>query len=155
MATSRLFDPQALLNDNAKANATRRVPNPMGETVAQIMELSIDEGVSGPKSKNPGTPWARLNCKLEVTDPSYLATCPGNPSKVTMFLGVMLDMDGKVIASGDNKNIRLGKLREATGTNGKPLNSMMGSMIRISVGHKPHHEDPEQVVDEVTGYTSV
>ena len=72
-----------------------------------------------------------------------------------MFLGIMLDMDGKVLASGDNKNIRLGKLREATGTNGKPLNSMLGSMIRIMVGHKPHHEDPEQVIDEVTGYTSL
>lgn len=152
---SRLFDPAALLNENIAANETKRYPLSMGETVAQIMELKFDEGVSGPKSKNPGTPWARLNAKLEITDPEYLATVPGQPDKAVTFLGIMLDMQNGTIATGPNKNIRLGKLRDAAGVNGKPLNMLMGQYIRIAIGHKPHHEDPEQIVDEITSYTKV
>ena len=152
---SKLFDADALMNENLEANATKRDPLPVGETVAQIMELKMDEGVSGPKSKNPGTPWARINCKLEITDPEYLSQIPGSPDKATTFLGIMLDMSDGRLATGPNKNIRLGKLRDAAGVNGKPLNMLIGQFIRIAIGHKPHHEDPEQVVDEVVSYTKV
>jgi hypothetical protein len=151
---SRLFDPVSLLNENIAANATKREPLPIGETVAQIMELSTSEGVSGPNSKNPGTPWARLDLKLEITDPEYLAQIPGTPTKATTFLGVMLDMQNGSIATGPNKNIRLGRLREAAGANGKPLSAMQGAFLRIAIGHKPHPTDPEGgVVDEIVSYT--
>jgi hypothetical protein len=150
-----LFNPDDLLNETIAANETKRTPLPVGETIAQIMEIKIDEGVSGPKSKNPGTPWYRLNAKLEITDPVYLAEIPGKPDKAVTFLGVMLDMQDGRPAVGPNKNIRLGKLRDATGTNGKPLGQMIGNYIRIAIGHKPHHEDPESVVDEVVSYTKV
>ena len=151
---SRLFDPVSLLNENVAANATRREPLPIGETVAQIMELKTSDGVSGPNSKNPGTPWARLNLKLEITDPEYLAMIPGSPEKATTFLGVMLDMQNGSIATGPNKNIRLGRLRDATGTNGKPLSMMQGAFLRIAIGHKPHPTNPDEgVVDEIVSYT--
>lgn len=153
---SKLFDADALMNENIAANATKRDPLPIGETTAQIMECKISDGVSGPNSKNPGTPWARLDCKLEITDPEYLAQIPGNPSKATTFLGVMLDLQNGSIAVGPNKNIRVGRLREAAGCNGKPLSAIPGNFIRIAIGHKPHPTDPEGgVLAEVVSYTKV
>lgn len=153
---SKLFDANALMNENIAANATKREPLPVGETVAQIMETKISEGVSGPNSKDPGTPWARLDCKLEITDPEYLAQIPGSPDKAITFLGVVLDLQNGSVAVGPNKNIRLGRLREAAGCNGKPLSALMGNFLRISIIHKPHPTDPEGgVMDEIASYTKV
>ena len=144
------------MNENLAANATKRDPLPVGETTAQIMEIKFSDGVSGPNSKTPGTPWVRLDAKLEITDPEYLQGVAGQPEKAVTFLGIMLDMQGGVPASGPNKNIRLGRLRDATGTNGKPLNNMVGQFIRIAIGHKPHPTDPDGgVLDEIVSYTKV
>lgn len=151
-----LFNPADLLNENIAANATKRDPLPIGETTAQIMSAEIKTGEAGPHAKNPGAPWARLDLKLEITDPVYLEGVSGQPDKVVTFLGVMLDMNNGAIATGSNKNIRLGKLRAATGTNGKPLSQMIGQYIRITIGHRPDPKDQDGgVLDEVTGYTQV
>ena len=155
MATNRLFDPISLMNENIAANATRRDPLPAGEVVAQIIEISFSDGVSGPHTKAPGKPWNRLDAKLEITDPEYLSQVPGNPEKAVTTLGIMLDMDGAAIKVGPNVNVRLGRLREATETNGKPLSMMVGRWIRIAIGHKPNPKDPESVLDEVVAYTKV
>lgn len=150
-----IFNPADLLNQNVEANATKRDPLPIGETTAQILEMAFDEGVSGPQTKNPGKPWYRLNCKLEITDPEYLNMIPGTPEKVTTYLGIMLDIENGQIATGPNKNIRLGKLRDAAGVNGKPLNMLAGNYIRIAIGHKPDSRDPETIRDEIVSYTKV
>ena len=157
---SRLFDPVSLMSENVEANATRRDPLPIGETIAQIMEIDFSDGVS----KDSGKPWNRLNAKLEITDPDYIALIPGEPEKAFSSLGVMIDMtpDGR-IATGPNKNVRLGRLREATGTNGKPLSMMVGQYIRIAIIHKPHYKDDGNpdgefygvVQDEIASYTKV
>ena len=155
MAT-RLFDPvqaQDLLNATLEANATRRDPLPAGEAVAQITDVGFSSGEAGPNSKNPGAPWTRLDLKLEITDPEYLAQCPGEPDKVFTNLGVMLDMNNGQIATGPNKNVRLGRLREAADCNGKPLAALVGNYIRIMVAHKPHPSEPDVILDDITGYT--
>lgn len=155
MAT-RLFDPvqaQDLLNASLEANATRRDPLPAGETVAQIMEVGFSSGESGPNSKRPGTPWTRLDLKLEITDPEYLAEYSTDADKVVTNLGIMLDMNNGQIAVGPNKNVRLGRLREAAGCNGRPLSDLAGNYIRIMVAHKPHPSDPDTILDDITGYT--
>lgn len=151
---SRLFDPaeqQSLLDAQLDENDTRRVPLPQGEVVAQIMGIKF----SGGESKKTGNPWNRMDLQLEITDPEYLAQYPGGAEKLTTNLGIMLDMSNGQIATGPNKNIRLGRLRAAAGANGKPLSALVGSFIRITIGHKPHPDDSEIVLDEVTGYTQV
>lgn len=161
MAT-RLFDPVSLMSANVEANATRRDPLPIGETVSQITEITFSDGVSNKPGKPPAS-WARMDVKLEISDPDYTSQIPGSPEKVVTQLGIMMDMNGGQIATGPNKNIRLGRLREATGTNGKPLSMMVGQMLRISIGHKPHYKDdgnPEGefygvVNDEIVSYTKV
>ena len=150
---SKLFDAESLMNENLEANATKRDPLPVGETVAQIMEARWDEGVSGPHTKNPGKPWNRMTVKLEITDPEYLSQIIGTPDKATTYLGVMVDMEGGRLATGPNKNIQLGKLRDAADVNGKPLNMLIGQFIRIAVGHKPHYKNPEEIQDEVVSFT--
>lgn len=157
MATqNRMFSPQDaanLLDEQLAANATRRDPLPAGEVLAQIMEIKINSGMSKPKEGRESAPWSRLDVKLEITDPSYLANYAGGTSpKAITTLGIMLDMQDGRIASGPNKNLRLGRLREAAGVNGKPLNDLFGQMLRIMVSHKPHPEDSSIVLDEITGY---
>lgn len=154
--TERLFDPVALMGANTAANATKRTPLPVGETIAQITKMEIAEGKAGPKAKNPGAPWARLDCTLEITDPAYLAQVgDGTREKAIAFLGIMLDMKDGQIATGEDRNVRLGKLREACGVNGQPLNALMGQYLRIQIGHKPNPNDPTDVLAEVTAYTAM
>lgn len=151
---SKLFDPveaQNLMDMALEENATRRDPLPQGETTAQIMELKFSGGVS----QKTGNPWNRMDCTLEISDPEYLSQIPGSPEKATTTLGIMLDMNNGQIATGPNKNIRLGRLRAAAGVNGKPLSALQGQFIRITIGHKPHPTEEGVVLDEVTGYTKV
>lgn len=144
---SRLFDPIAFLNDDLEENATSRLPNPEGEVIGQITKLNKVGG----KSKD-GNEWHKLNASVEITDPEYLAQVTGSPEKVVMTLGIMLEMNGNQIATGPNKNVRLGKLREACGVNGKPLAALMGQMVKVTIKQKPHHEDPEITTDEIVAF---
>lgn len=151
---SKLFDPveaQNLMEMALEENATRRDPLPQGETTAQIMELKFSGGIS----QKTGNPWNRMDCTLEISDPEYLSQIPGSPEKATTTLGIMLDMNNGQIATGPNKNIRLGRLRAAAGVNGKPLSALQGQFVRITIGHKPHPTEEGVVLDEVTGYTQV
>lgn len=151
---SKLFDPveaQNLMEMALEENATRRDPLPQGETTAQIMELKFSGGIS----QKTGNPWNRMDCTLEISDPEYLSQILGSPEKATTTLGIMLDMNNGQIATGPNKNIRLGRLRAAAGVNGKPLSALQGQFVRITIGHKPHPTEEGVVLDEVTGYTQV
>lgn len=149
---SRLFDPveaQNLMDATLEANATRRDPLPQGEVVAQITEIKFSGGIS----QKTGSAWNRMDCTLEITDPEYLSQIPDSPASAKTTLGIMLDMNNGQIATGPNKNIRLGRLREAAGVNGKPLSALQGSFIRVNIGHKPHPTEPDVVLDEITAYT--
>lgn len=153
---SRLFDPVSLMNDNVEANATRRDPLPIGETTAQITEMKFKDGEYLDKETRQKKTWTRLDFTLEITDPEYLAQIgDGLQPKAITFYGVMLDMSGGAIATGPNKNIKLGRMREATGTNGQPLNMMNGKHVRIMIGNKPHPTEPDTILDEVVGVTKV
>lgn len=153
----RLFDPSALMTQNLAANATKRTPLPVGETTAQIVEMEIANGTVAAGKKNAGAPWARLDCKLEITDPEYLKLFPGDAQrdKAFAFLGIMLDLQDGQIATGPDRNVRLGKLREACGVQGQPLNALNGQWLRIQIGHKPNPNEPGDVLAEVVGYTAM
>lgn len=154
--SQRLFDPVALMNQNTEANATKRTPLPTGETTAQIVKMDIAEGTSGPKSKHPGTPWARLDLQMEITDPEYLKQVgDGTRDKAIIFHGIMLDMKDGAIATGADRNVVLGRLREAAGVNGQPLNALMGQWVRLQIGHKPHFENPQDIQHEITAITAL
>lgn len=157
----KLFDPQAaqnLLNSALDANDTKAAPLPVGETIAQICEApEIKTGVSGSGSKNPGTPWARLNVKLKITDKEYLSQSDAFADRDEAYIthGIMLEMADGRIAAGPGKNVRLGKFREAAGVNGKPLADLQGQYVRVMIAQKPHHAEPDVTVAEVAAVSKV
>lgn len=143
-----LFSPEALLNAKFEsANATRRDPLPPADAViAQITKLDFANGES------ERGPWYKLNVTLSISDAEYLAQAQRDAASITY--GIMLDMtETGTFAMGPNKNVQLGKLREATGTNqpGKGLNDMIGQYVRAKIGHRPDKTDPSIVYDEVKG----
>lgn len=155
MSRESLFDPIAFMNEQAPANATRRDPRPIGEALGQVMEIGFAKGTVKKQGPNYGKPWYRMDFKIEVTDPEYLALRE-NPTgdKETFTYGIMYEADDtgrpKV---GPNTNVQLGRFRDACGANGKPYAACIGAPVRIMVGQKPHPNDPEITLDEVTGVT--
>lgn len=142
-----MFDANSFINTPVGgANATRRDPLPPGETIGMITKVDIVDG-----EKN-GRKWYKLNATIDLTDPSYLAQA--NRDKASITYGIMLDMtDAGTIAMGPNTNVRLGKLREATGTNevGRSLGDMVGRPVRVQIAHRADDNDPAVVYDDVKG----
>ena len=157
---SRLFDTPAdadLLNQELEENATRRDPYPAGEAQGQITAIKFSDGVSGPNSKRPGQAWKRLDATIEITDPNYLDTIEMDPKpeKVVMTLGVMLDLRDGQIATGPNVNVRLGRLREACGVNGRPLGALVGQFANFAIIQKPHPTEEGVILNEISGYSKI
>lgn len=151
---SRLFDPVTLLNEDLEENATKRDPLPIGEVLAQVTKLKMSSGKIKDGERR-GEDWNRLDISLEITDREYLQDySDGTADKATTILGIMVELtpEGK-IATGANKNVRLGRFREACGANGKPLSALQGQFVRLSIGRKPNPNDPSEELDEITGYT--
>ncbi len=150
MANERLFDPAEVFSAEVEANATKREPLPIGQPLAQIMELKFSDGMSAAKPGKPSRPWARIDAVMEITDPEYLAQVgDGTREKAVAFYGVMVEMNGKQIKVGPDVNVELGKLREAAGVNGQPLNALVGSWVRLNVVHEPHYKRPEEITHKI------
>jgi hypothetical protein len=136
------------MNEELEENATSTVPLPEGEVLAQVTKLAF---VGGEKD---GNRWDKMNASVEISDPHYLEDYPSNGGRVVRTLGIMLEMNGKQIATGANKNVRLGKFREACGVNGKPLSALIGRMVKVKVVQKPHPTEPGQTIDDIAGYSA-
>lgn len=155
MAT-RLFDPVQLLQQNLGENATKRSPLPIGEPVAQVTKLDFTSGDYKDKKTQQTKTWNRLDATCEITDPEYCAQVgDGTQEKVIAFYGIMLDMNGGEIATGENKNIALGKFRDACGCNGQPLGMCVGQYIRLNIVHKPNPKDEtgQEIIHDITAVT--
>lgn len=149
---SRLFDPVNLLSQNVEANATKRDPLPIGEGLAQVTKLEFSEGEYKDKKTQQTKTWNRLDITAECEDPDYVKLVgDGTQDKVIFFHGIMLDMNGGEIAVGSNKNIQLGRFREACDANGQPLGAMIGKYFRFAMGHKPHPKNEGEILHEVIG----
>lgn len=156
MSRAPLFDPVAFLNENAPANATRRDPRPIGEALGQVTEMTVKTGtVKKIGSENYGKPWYRMDFKIEVTDPEYLALREsGTGDKEIFTYGIMYDADDTGRPKiGPNVNVALGRFRDACNANGKPYAACIGAPVRIMVGQKPHPTEEGVVLDEITGVT--
>lgn len=79
---------------------------------------------------------------------------------ITVRQGIFLDIEDDVLALGPNKNIKLGRLREALGQNqtGQPwtLTQLNGAgPVIISVTKRPDKNDPTIVYNDVGRITAV
>jgi len=146
--SKRLFDPVAFMNEQLPENATATIPLPEGEVLAQVTKIDLKTG------EKDGKEWARLDALLEITDPDYLGDYPKKDGKVTRTFGIMLELENGSIATGPNRNVRLGKFREACGVNGKPLSALVGQMVMVAIKQKPGYNNPSTTVDEIVGFSA-
>lgn len=126
-------------------------PIPAGEYNVQIG--TDDKAMKLEGGEKDGRPWRRLDLNLKIADPAgaLKATHGATP---TMRHGVMLDLiEGTTqLDLGVNRNVRLGKILEATGVrkSGWKLTDLYGKSLKIKVIHKPDRDDPTIIRAEVS-----
>jgi hypothetical protein len=138
------FDAEDFLNSSTtEANATFLEPIPEAEYLAVISGVEFMQGLS----HKTGEPWARLDLKVELQDPILTEKLGRSP---TSKMGVMLDLDNGRIATGPNRNVGLGRVREALNLNapGQPFspNMMVGRPCKVAIKHREYNG---QIFDEV------
>ena len=81
-----------------------------------------------------------------------------NMDKVTVRQTIFLDIENGVLETGGNKNVKLGKLREALGQNvsGQPWSPLMmkgGGPVLVKIINTPDKDDPEIIYSNVSRVT--
>lgn len=146
-----VFDPNLILGSGSEeALSTRGIPIPVGEYLAQIMDL-VPRNVQGVKDTSK---WYQfLDIKLEIKlSPEAQAELGRETTTRNHSVGLDLTAQGN-LDYGRGKNIGLGRMREATGQNvpGQPWNPMMlkGQVVKVSVKHEPDPRDPDNKLDRI------
>lgn len=127
-----------------QANADRYSPVPEGEYVGTIQSADVKAGESA------RGPWARYDVTVEVTDPT-------TDRSRNVRGGIMLDLndDGELMF-GPNRNVKLGQLRTATGTNqaGKPFNwdDVVGKEVKVLVKHRADKDDASKLYEDIVAW---
>jgi len=124
------FDPNVFLAQEVKgANEIKFTPIPKGEYKAFIDDIDMDE--------YEGSPILVIN--YAIMDDTLKATL--GLEKPTQQDRIFLDMENGQLAFGVNKNVRLGRTREAVGqNNGKAwqFNQLRGAgPVKLLIDHKP------------------
>lgn len=139
------FDAQSFLDaTTTDSNATSLDPIPEYEYSAVITDVDVASGIS---QKND-QPWTRLDLKVEIQDPLLAEKLNRVP---VSKMGIMLDTtEGGGLATGPNKNVTLGRVREALGLNqpGQPFSPrmMIGRQCKVAIKHREYNG---QIFDEV------
>lgn len=136
--------------------ATRMIPVPEGEYLLAVAShdkwcevRSITEG------KMAGRVIADL--QFEVLDESVKQALSMDTVRVRKSYFLDLTPDGRV-DFGPNKNIQLGKLREALGQNkpGVPFGALKGAgPVKGRITQRPDSNDPTIVYNDIAAITSV
>ena len=144
MLPDSTFDPQTFMaQETDGAMETRYTPVPADDYTATIDDVDVRDVGGG-------------QVVLDVTHlihDSELAEKMGM-ERLTVRQGIFLDIEPNgVIALGPNKNVKLGRLREAIGQN-KPgswnFQMLKGAgPLRIAVSIKPDKEDPTILYNRV------
>lgn len=142
-----MFDLNAVTAGVTGANDTKYALIPAGEYMAQIEKY---EGRQMPTSKGIATvvdiTWVILD--EEVKKITQL-------DKPTVRQSVFLELtDDQKLDTGAQKNIKLGRLREALSLNDPSkefaFDTLLGQMALITVAHNPDKKDPEIVYANVS-----
>jgi hypothetical protein len=130
---------------------TKRIPTPEGEYIGQIGMGDKDmEITSGEKD---GRPWAKLDLRIYLTDPSGIIKQATGSDKPMIFHSVMLDLtDSGGFDAGKGKNTKVGKLLEAANKlkPGWKLTDLKGATIKVKVGSRVYNGETYDEVKAVT-----
>lgn len=146
------FDAAAFMNAvTTEANSTSMPLTPVGEYAGVITKIEFANGIIK-NGARAGEPWYQLRYAVETSDPAALAGT--DLPKRTVRGSIMLDLtDSGGLATGEGKNIGLGRLREAVGLNqkGQPFAFAMleGRSLRFEVSHRVDQNDASKVYEEI------
>lgn len=138
------FDPDVFLAAEVEgANETKWTNVPEGVYEALIDKIDIRT----PKDS------VILEVMWNITDEALRATV--GRDKPLVRQSIFLDVEGSTLSFGTNKNVGLGKLRDALGQNDehRPWNPRMlegAGPVLIQVRHRPNERDPESPFVEVS-----
>lgn len=136
-----VFNKEAFLNSTVTgANETKSTYVPKGEYTAYIDDLDVNSG------EKDGRPWHSLNLKWYIPDENLKKAL--GLEHPTVQDSIFLDLENGVLAFGTNKNVRLGRIREAVGQNDpkKPWSFSMlkgAGPFKILVGSRPGKDGDE------------
>lgn len=147
-----MFDPDTFLDSfTEESNETERVLIPAKVYAAYIEDVGMRHG----ERESDGSPWVQLVLKWVIEDADAAAAL--NKDKVVLTDSLFIDLNEEGgIASGVNKNLTLGKLRKATGTNEGRFSprDLLGRRALVDVKHSVNKETGN-VREEVKGYASM
>jgi hypothetical protein len=143
------FNPDSFLNtETEESTESRYKPIPEGDYQALIDDVTAREAKDS----------QILDITYEIIDEPLKTLMDMN--KVTIRQSIFLDIENGILAIGGNKNVKLGKLREALDQNqsGKPWSPLMmkgAGPVLIKTVQTPDEDDPEVIYSNVNRVTSV
>lgn len=148
------FDPNAFLQATfEESNSTESIPIPMGEYEGMIDKVDIVSWSTKDGSKSG----LKLQLLWAIMDESVREATGRAENKVRQ--DIMLDLtETGMLDMGKGMNVRLGKLREATGLNtpgesfGFPM--LHGRMAKVSIKHRAG-DQPGELFAEVGGVAKI
>ena len=151
------FDANTFLGTSySEAADTHFTAVPEGDYVAIIGPDERDLSVrSGRSDKGP---WARLDIQWYIDDEDLQRQLSMDRIRVRQSVWLDIDGDPPHLVWGTNRNIKLGKIREAVGQNTGGdwnLEMLRGSgPALIHVVQNPSEDDPEVIYNDVTRVTT-
>jgi hypothetical protein len=150
-----MIDVKQFLNTQFKgaASATTRRPVPIGEYKAVIDDVELE---AFPGKKDPTKTYLRCTLKYSILDEAVKKQL--EREKVVAVDGFLVDLtDSGDIDFGQDRNIKLGRVREATGCN-KPgdewsFPGFKGKIVKVKIGHEMYEGEPQTRVQNVVQFT--
>lgn len=144
-----MFNAEEFMNAvYTEATSTRIPVLPVGRYtgVIRFPETPIASGTS----ERTGQPWWRLDLFLDIVTPIEYA-------KRSVRTGIMLDINERgLLDNSEDRNIRLGRLREAAGLNDPKvpfkLRDLEGRIVAFQLDHRVDASDPTRVYEDVKGF---
>lgn len=148
------FDASKFLEQSTdKAMQTSMSPCPEGEYLAQVEKVEAFP-VKDRETQQVRSDAFRLQLTWDILDQELLESIDRKGITVRQSIFIDLDEDGS-FADGKDKNVSLGKLRDAVGQNSgswTPSN-LIGQQAVVKVTHRPNPQDDSQVYAQVSAVT--
>ena len=144
-----MFDPQSFLDAQITDSMdTKVVPCPQGEFTGVIDSIAPEQWKSGDGTQSG----LKLVVQWLIEDQGVKDFLARDTVKVKQQIFLDVTDDGK-LDTGPQKNIGLGRLREAVDLNNKgqafTFGMLPGRMAKVMVGHTPDRKDPETIFAQV------
>lgn len=136
------FDAQQFLNTViAEPTSTEYIPVPLSDEGYPSICTKVDVRTitSGPASQNPGQVFHSLATTWEIDDQAVRDAMGQDHPTIRYDFILEIDDSTGLLAKGEGVNVRMGKLREATGLNSdKSFNPMKfkGAAARVVPKHR-------------------